>query len=99
MPLGENDKQAFNTERGQELAARLLDQPNPALGHVYEAVSDGTPDTEFSISHGLGRVPSGCLVIGQDKAASVYNGSTANDDATLYLRCDTATVALKVLVW
>jgi len=95
-----NQIEAFNTERGQELQQRLLNQPNPAIGsEVLTVTSDGTANTEYSVAHGLGRVPTGYLVIGQDKAAVNYNGTTPNTDSLLYLRTDTVTVALKLLVW
>jgi hypothetical protein len=64
-----------------------------------EAVSDATPDTEFSFAHGLDRTPRGFLIINQDKAGSFYAGTTAWDDTDIYLKCSAATVAFTVLVF
>lgn len=61
--------------------------------------TDATPGTETAIAHGLKRVPKGFLVYSQDKAASIYDGSTSNDATNLYLRSDVATVALKILIF
>lgn len=43
-------------------------------------------NTEASVSHGLGRVPTGYLVYGATAAMSVYNGVSTNTAALLYLR-------------
>lgn len=91
---------APNLDSLVELQERLLNQPNIATGKIITGkVSHGTPGTEFSFSHNLGRVPIGYVVIGKDKASSIYNGSTANTNALLYLKCDTATVTFDVIVF
>lgn len=48
--------------------------------------------------HGLGRVPSGYVQIGQSTATTVYDGSTANSASLLYLRAS-ATGVCKVMVF
>lgn len=59
----------------------------------------GTPDTEFSVAHGLGVVPTGFLVIDKDKAGDTYRGTTAWTAEQIYLKNDVATVALTLLVF
>ena len=56
-------------------------------------------DVEFSVEHGLGTVPLGYLVIGQNKAALTYNSTTAWDIANIYLKTSVATVALRLMVF
>lgn len=56
-------------------------------------------DTEFSVEHGLGFAPRGYIVIKADKAADVYDGTTANTDALLYLRCNVASAAIRLMVF
>lgn len=58
-----------------------------------------TPDTEFSIEHGLGFVPSGFLVMSKDRAADVYLSATAATEGVLYLKCDVADAVMKILVF
>lgn len=64
-----------------------------------EVTTPGTPDTEFSIEHGLGFIPVGFLVVGQDKAATTYKGVTAWDSEKIYLKTNVATVALRVMIF
>lgn len=61
--------------------------------------SHATADTEFSISHTLGRVPAGYIVVKRDKAAIVYDGPTPWTSNTLYLRCNVSSTALRLIVF
>jgi len=61
--------------------------------------SNGTPDTEDTLAHGLGRTPTGYLVYGMDKAAIVYDGGTAFTATNLYLKCNVATAAVRLIVF
>lgn len=61
--------------------------------------SHATPGTEFSVTHSLGKVPTGYIVYGQTGAGSVYDGTTANNKTTLYLRSDVSAVTFKLLIF
>jgi hypothetical protein len=61
--------------------------------------SNATPDTEDTIAHGLGRTPTGYLIYSKDKAGILYDGGTAFDATNLYLKCNVASVALKIIVF
>ncbi|MBI4397416.1 MAG: hypothetical protein HY548_09990 [Elusimicrobia bacterium] len=61
--------------------------------------SSGTPDAENTVAHSLGKVPTGYIVYEQDKAGSVYKGPSAWTTSNIYLKCDVATVAVKILVF
>lgn len=50
------------------------------------AVPFSTANTDTAVLHGLGRVPVGYIVIGQNAAMSVYDGASANTTSLLYLR-------------
>jgi hypothetical protein len=65
---------------------------------VISVTSDATPGTEFSVLHGLGKIPSGYIVMGQDGSGSVYDGSTSNTNATLYLKSNASSVTFKLLI-
>ena len=58
-----------------------------------------TPGTEFSIAHTLGKTPIGYLVYGQNGAGSVYDGATANDKTTLYLKSDVSAKVFRLIVF
>ncbi len=55
-----------------------------------------TPDTEFAISHHLKRVPEGYDVVRQNKAAALYDGTSAWTDTAVYLRCSVASTTFKI---
>lgn len=61
--------------------------------------SDGTPGTEFSVLHTLGKVPIGYIVCGQNGAGSVYDGTTANTATTLFLKSDIGGVVFRLIVF
>lgn len=86
------NRDVMNTNQVEELL-RKLD------GVFISGTTDGTPGTESSHAHTLGRVPRGILVLGKDKAAHIYDGSSANDASNVYVRSDVATVAFKAYVF
>ena len=61
--------------------------------------SNGTANTEDTVSHNLARIPTGYIVVTQDKAATLFNGTTTWTTTNLYLRTSVASVAWKVLVF
>lgn len=64
------------------------------------SVSDtGTADTEFSVSHNLGRVPSGFVVTKTNKAGIVYDSGTAWTATAIYLKCSAANTAVTLQVF
>lgn len=70
-------------------------------GQFQQFTSDGSANTEFSISHSLGSVPIGYIVLWQDKAGSLYQGpstGTAWTSSTIYLKCSVSSVTFKVFL-
>lgn len=61
--------------------------------------SHGTPGTEFSVAHLLGKVPTGYIVTGQAGAGSVYDGATTSTKTTLYLKSDAASTVFRLMVF
>lgn len=43
-------------------------------------------DTDSSVAHGLGRIPTGYIQVSSNAAMSLYDGSVPRDATTLYLR-------------
>ena len=56
-------------------------------------------DVEFEITHGLGYIPLGYLVISSDKAGHVYNSTTAWTAEKIYLKCNVSTTIIRVLIF
>ena len=59
----------------------------------------GNADTEFSVTHHLGRVPNGYLVTRINVAGAIYESGTAWSDATIYLKCSAADAAVTLRVF
>jgi hypothetical protein len=56
-------------------------------------------DTNFTLTHNLGRLPNGWIVAMQNKAGSVYLGSVAATTTQLTLRCSVASVAVRLFIF
>jgi hypothetical protein len=70
-------------------------------GLVYEDVvvaDTGALDTEFTVPHNLGVIPSGVYIIRADKAGSLYDSGTAYTDTDIYLKLDAANAALTLRI-
>ena len=65
---------------------------------IVSYTSNAVPNTEDAVAHTLKRVPIGYILIGQDKAASFYKGSTSWTTSSIYLKSSVASVAVTVLV-
>lgn len=64
----------------------------------FLTITFSNANTDSATIHGLGRVPTGYLVIGASAATSVYDGSSANTSSLLYLRASVA-ATVRVLVF
>ncbi len=59
--------------------------------------SHATPGTEFSVAHGLGKIPTGRIIYGQTAAGSLYDGATANTATTFYFKSDVSAVTFRLI--
>lgn len=66
---------------------------------LITTTTSATPDAENTISHLLGKIPSGYIVYSQDKAASLYLGGTTWTTTNIYLKCNVASVAYKIIIF
>lgn len=66
---------------------------------LVSVTSHGTPGTEFSVAHTLGKTPTGWIVYGQTGAGTMYDGTTANTATTLFLRSDAASKTFRLIVF
>lgn len=56
-----------------------------------------TGSTQVAVSHGLGRVPLGYIVVKAPSALSVFDGDSENTTETLYIKSNTS-AAISLLV-
>lgn len=61
--------------------------------------TSGAADTAFSLTHNLGRIPVGYLVVYVNKAAIIYDGGVTWTRTTISLKSNAATTILRVFVF
>lgn len=61
--------------------------------------SNGTANTEDSVTHTLGRIPRGYIPVSQNKSAVLYESGTAFTSSKIYLKSTAVSVAWIVLVF
>lgn len=61
--------------------------------------SNASANTEDTLSHSLGKVPTGYIVYSKNKAGTIYDGSTTWTSSNIYLKCDTSSVTFKLIVF
>ncbi len=77
------------------------DRGENIAGEFQEFTTSATPDAENTLAHGLGSIPIGYLILGQDKAGSLYqldDTGTAWTATNIYLKCDVASVTFLVFL-
>ena len=70
-------------------------------GEFHQFTTSATPDAENTIGHGIGAVPIGYIILGQDKAGSLYQlaaTGTAWTSTNIYLKCSVASVTFLVFL-
>ncbi len=55
-------------------------------------------DTEQAVSHTLKRVPTGYIVLSNDKAAIIYDGTTSWTSSTIYIRSNVDNTTVKIII-
>lgn len=88
LQLTSRDGAIQNGDKAGNLSAQFV---------VY--TSNGTANTEDTVSHTLGRVPVGYITVLQDKAAVVYDSGTDWTETAMYLKTSVATVTQTLLVF
>jgi hypothetical protein len=61
-------------------------------------VAPVAPNTDFTITHNLGRVPVGYWVMQKDRAVDVYTGSVAATSSQITLRATVASAVLRLFI-
>lgn len=67
-------------------------------GTWISVTTPGTPDTDFTVTHGLDRLPAGYLVMSKAAAVDVYDGSVAATVSQITLKATVASIAIKLFI-
>jgi len=67
-------------------------------GQFQVFTSSSTVDTEFSVSHTVGAVPIGWLLVSKDKAGDLYKGDTEWTSDTVYFKSSVASVSYTIFL-
>ena|ERR1017187_3683399 len=60
--------------------------------------TNGTANTEFKVTHNMGAIPIGYLVVNKNKAGDLYTGTTKWDNNNAYLKCSVASVTMTIFL-
>lgn len=89
-------------ERGMDSIAAILDRGIDFADNVdcriVSYTSNAVANTQDTLAHTLGKVPTGFIVVDIDKAGIVYRSATA-DSTNLYLKCSATSASITVLVF
>jgi hypothetical protein len=72
--------------------------PDNIKGAWYDSTTPAGANTAFTVTHNLGYVPQGWIVLYQDKAASIYDGGVTWTETTISLKCNTSSVHVRLFV-
>lgn len=61
-------------------------------------VTPGAPNTDFTVTHNLGRIPVAYFVATKAAACDIYTGSVASTTTTLTLRGTVAGIAVRLFI-
>lgn len=70
-------------------------------GQFLTITTNGTPDTESTFTHTMGSIPVGYIIIGQNKAGSLYQlatTGTAWTSGAISLKCSVASVTFNLFL-
>ena len=73
-------------------------EPGNINGQWVSVTTPSTPNTDFTITHNLGRIPQGFDVKQKSGPCDIYNGSTTHTTSEATLRASAANVSLKIFV-
>ena len=71
---------------------------NNLLAYHVTISDTGLADTEITVTHSLGFVPSRYVVTQRSKACIVYDGSTPWTTEAIYIKCNAANAAVTISV-
>lgn len=67
-------------------------------GWWASVTTPGSANTEFTVPHGLGRVPVGFLIFSRTKAGTTYKSTTAWTTSNIYLKDDQTSDPLVIFI-
>jgi len=96
---GNLDNQNF-TIKGLSLGPATDNELVGVLDAKYQTfLTSAVANEQETIEHGLERTPQGYIVISQDKAGSLYKGTSAWTSAYLYVNSSTASTNYKIITF
>jgi hypothetical protein len=72
--------------------------PDNIAGRWVDVVTPGVVNTDFTVTHNLGRLPVGYWIMQKDKACDVYQGGIVSTLTQLTLKASVATATLKLFI-
>lgn len=66
---------------------------------AFVVTSPPVAGDEFRVAHNLGYIPNNFLIISRSGAGDIYPSGRAWTDTTAFLKCTTAELNMRVLIW
>lgn len=100
-------KDAYKALRGNiSIGKQGFNKQNITLGLVpdnidcnFAKVTTPVPNTEFTVTHNLNRVPIGFIVIRVDEAAEFWDSGTAWTDTKIFLECSANAAHATIMIF
>lgn len=88
----------FATKLREILNGGLLFADNHDV-QIKTITTNGVAGVEGAVSHVLKKIPTGYIVCSLDKAAIIYNGSTAWTTTNIYLKSNVVTTTAVIMIF
>lgn len=72
--------------------------PDNIEGSWISVTTPVTPDTDFTVIHGLNRLPVGVIVMRKAAAVDIYDGSIADTTASITLKATVGGIAVVLFI-
>lgn len=73
--------------------------PDNIDGVWANVTAPATPNTNFTVTHNLGRVPIGYLVVSKDRACDVFTGTIVATKSQITLQAGVASAVLRLFIF
>lgn len=78
---------------------RKLNSIKALNGETVSFTTPAAPNTDFSVTHTLGRIPTGFFIVRQGAAVQIYDGSVPWTKTTVSLKATVASVPVTVYLF
>jgi len=91
--------QLFTASQGRvRFGSGVSGERGENISGEFQTVTSSSANTEFTVSHSIGSVPIGFIVINNNTKGVVYSSGTAWSSSAIYLKCSEATATITLFL-